>query len=108
MEGNGMSEYLKAPTFLDAAYTNVGGGWMRKFPWTKSSKRDSFETVYVRRDQAVRVYVHKDFIRDCTAAVFDINQQIRHAGVLQRRRQNQKGRTRPGRLSKRQREAQRI
>ncbi|MCA6103940.1 hypothetical protein [Bradyrhizobium australafricanum] len=69
------------PNFLASAYTNVGNGWVRAFPWTWSSTRgDCYSTVYVRPkgdgQQTVRVHVHKLYIRDATAAVFEITNQL--------------------------------
>lgn len=92
--GARMSEYLKPQAFLDNAYTHVLD-WKRKFPWTISSKANCFETVYTRETygpQAVRVYVHKDYIRDCTAAVFDIDNQLRRANRVKRGRDSRRRR----------------
>lgn len=68
-------------TFLTTAYTNVGNGWTRSFPWTWSTTRnDCYSTVYTRskgdEQQKVRVHVSKLYLRDATAAVFEITNQL--------------------------------
>ncbi|MGX1417434.1 hypothetical protein [Bradyrhizobium elkanii] len=76
-------------TFLSTAYTHVGDGWTRSFPWTWSSTRgDCYSTIYARPkgdgQQKVRVHVSKLYIRDATAAVFEITSQL-HKDVQTKR-----------------------
>jgi hypothetical protein len=105
-----MTEAIPALEFLSTAYSVVDGGWKRTFPWVLSTThRDCYGTIYVLGDKAIKVHVNRTWIKDATAAVFDINNQIRRAGILQRcRRESQKHRTRGTRPGKRQREAQRA
>ncbi|MGL3208297.1 hypothetical protein [Bradyrhizobium sp. BR 1433] len=69
------------PNFLETAYGNVGDGWTRAFPWTLSStKSDCYSTIYTRPNgggQRVRVHVRRSYIRDCSAAIFEITHQLR-------------------------------
>lgn len=80
--------------FLDTAYTHVGNGWTRSFPWTWSrAHRDCFETIYKRGDRAVRVHVNRSWIKDATAAIFDVNTQIGRAQGTDNRRARRRGRS---------------
>ncbi|MGY4572596.1 hypothetical protein [Bradyrhizobium sp. USDA 3256] len=75
-------------SFLATAYTNVGDGWTRVFPWTTSSTRsDCYSTIYTRPNgggQRVRVHVRRSYIRDCSAAIFEITHQL-HRDVQAKR-----------------------
>jgi hypothetical protein len=88
-----MTDITPSTEFLATAYSTVDGGWTRSFPWAWSrTKRDCFETIYVRGDKAQKVHVHRSFIKDATAAVFDINNQLRHADQVRRRAGNRRAR----------------
>ncbi|QOZ52865.1 hypothetical protein [Bradyrhizobium sp. CCBAU 53338] len=97
--------------FLATAYTHVDNGWRRSFSWTWSRTRnDCFETVYTRPTggggQRVRVRVHKSYIKDATAAIFEINGQLKQEAQAEDEKRHRRRRRRP-RPGKRAREAMR-
>lgn len=74
------------------AYTHVDG-WTREHPWQAEGAH--FVAIYLRTahsEHRVRVFVRRDYFKDCTAAVFEITTQLQKAIRLKRRRSHPKRR----------------
>ncbi|WP_398483571.1 hypothetical protein [Tardiphaga sp.] len=88
-----MSNHLPPPAICRNAYTNVGDGWTRSTPWVRSTVANHYEAIYRRSKygaQAAKVHIRDVYIVDATAAVFEINRQLKHANDLQRRQESRK------------------
>jgi hypothetical protein len=100
---------LEAPPEIAKLYS-ASDGWARDMPWHRSSRAEHFETTYsIEGAQKVRVYLHKSYVQNETAAPWEIARQIKAAVNAARRFQGKRGqkegrRSRPG---KRVRERQR-
>ena len=95
-----MSSHQQPSPEIAKAYTIACDGWTRATAWVRSSKSDHFEAIYKRETygpQAVKVYVRNTYIVDATAAMFEINMQLRSANDQKRRRE--------GALARRRKEA---
>lgn len=87
-----MSTVTDGAAATASAYTHVDG-WTRERPW--ASQGGHFVTTYLRTthgEHRVRVFVRRDYFKDCTAAVFEITTQLQKAIRLKRRRSHPKRR----------------
>ncbi len=89
-----MSNHLQIPASLVNAYTIACDGWKRATPWSRSTQiADHFQAIYTREShgkESVKVNVRNIYIVDATAAMFEINMQLRRATSLKRRRESRK------------------
>lgn len=88
-----MSNHLPPPAVARNAYTMTAEGWTRSTPWVRSTVANHYEAIY-RRDkygpQAAKVHVRDTYITDATAAMFEINMQLKRANDQQRRQEQRK------------------
>lgn len=80
-----MSAVTDIPATTANAYTNVDG-WTREHPW--QTQGPHYVATYLRTthgEHRVRVFVRRDYMKDCTAAVFEITTQLQRAIRLKRR-----------------------
>lgn len=87
-----MSTLIETPAAIANAYTNVDG-WTREHPWQMQGSH--YVATYIRTTHGVhraRVFVRRDYIKDATAAVFEITTQIQKATRMKRRRSHPKRR----------------
>lgn len=60
--------------------------WARDMPWHWSKRSDHFETTFSRTGARVRVYIHRNIIKDGAAALWETTRQIKVATNPRRRR----------------------